>query len=102
MSGLARREARSRQVGRCTFIVVLFPEPPTEVECRLAGVTGAGEGKMPVWALEGTVEASEYYLRTTPYFETAAPEHAWINGIVVVAMGGRSPGGVKYELFEIL
>jgi Protein of unknown function (DUF3237) len=49
-----------------------------------------------------TVEASEYYLRTTPYFETAAPAYAWINGIVAVAMGGRSPGGVKYEVFEIL
>lgn len=49
-----------------------------------------------------TVDASEYYLRTTPYFETAAPQHAWLNGIVAVASGGRSPGGVEYEVFEIL
>jgi hypothetical protein len=48
------------------------------------------------------VDASEYYLRITPYFETAAPAHAWINGIVAVAIGGRSPGGVKYDVFEIL
>lgn len=48
------------------------------------------------------VSASEYYLRTTPYFETAAPAHAWLNGIVAVASGGRSSNGVEYEVFEIL
>jgi hypothetical protein len=49
-----------------------------------------------------TVDASEYYLRTTPYFETAAPAHAWLNGIIAVGKGGRCPGGVKYEVFEVL
>ena len=48
------------------------------------------------------VDPSEYYLRTTPYFETAAPQHAWLNQIVAVAQGGRRPGGVEYEVFEIL
>jgi hypothetical protein len=48
------------------------------------------------------VDPSEYYLRTTPYFETAAPAHMWLNGIVAVAKGGRRPGGVDYEVFEIL
>lgn len=48
------------------------------------------------------VDASEYYLRTTPYFETASPAHAWLNGIVSVAKGGRCPGGVEYDVFEIL
>ena len=49
-----------------------------------------------------SVDPSEYYLRTTPYFETGAPAHAWLNGIVAVAMGGRRPGGVEYEVFEVL
>lgn len=48
------------------------------------------------------VDPSEYYLRTTPVFETSAPEHAWLNGIVAVAKGARRPGGVEYEVFEIL
>jgi hypothetical protein len=48
------------------------------------------------------VDASEYYLRTTPCFETASKRHAWLNGIVAVAKGGRRPGGVEYEVFEIL
>jgi hypothetical protein len=48
------------------------------------------------------VDASEYYLRTTPYFETAAPRRAWLNQIVAVAQGGRRPDGVEYDVFEIL
>src|SRR5262249_26114835 len=48
------------------------------------------------------VDAADYYLRTTPYFETAPPKHAWRDGIVAVAKGGRAPGGVHYEVFEIL
>ncbi|MBB3461349.1 hypothetical protein FHT92_001965 [Rhizobium sp. BK377] len=48
------------------------------------------------------VDPSEYYLRTTPYFETAAPPHAWLNQIVAVAQGGRRAGGVEYDVFEVL
>lgn len=48
------------------------------------------------------VDGSEYYLRTTPYFETAAEHYGWINGIVAVAKGGRTPDGVRYEVHEIL
>ncbi|MBB3656685.1 hypothetical protein FHX15_001913 [Rhizobium sp. BK650] len=48
------------------------------------------------------VDPSEYYLRTTPYFETAAPRHEWLNQIVAVAQGGRRAGGVEYDIFEIL
>jgi hypothetical protein len=49
-----------------------------------------------------SVDASEYYLRTTPYFETASPAHAWLNGIVAVAAGRRQPGGVEYVVYEVL
>jgi len=48
------------------------------------------------------VAASEYYLRTTPYFETSAEKYSWINSIVAVAQGGRIPDGVRYEIHEIL
>jgi hypothetical protein len=66
------------------------------------GVRRASDEVSAMLARGEMVDASEYYLRTTPYFETAAPAHAWLNGIVAVASGGRSPGGVKYEIFEIL
>ena len=38
------------------------------------------------------VDRSEYYLRTTPYFETSSESYGWLNGIVAVAQGGRVPG----------
>jgi hypothetical protein len=49
-----------------------------------------------------SVAPSEYYLRIAPFFETASPAHAWLNRIVAVGMGERRPGGVTYDVFEIL
>lgn len=48
------------------------------------------------------VDPSEYYLRTAPFFETAAPRYAWLNNIVSVGVGERLPDGVIYTVFEIL
>jgi hypothetical protein len=49
------------------------------------------------------VAASEYYLRTAPFFETSSPGYAWLNTIVSVGVGERKPpDGVVYEVFEIL
>jgi hypothetical protein len=48
------------------------------------------------------VPASEYYLRTTPFFETADERYAWLNHVIAVGVGERSPNGVAYEVFEIL
>jgi hypothetical protein len=48
------------------------------------------------------VPASEYYLRTAPFFETASPDYAWLNKIVSVGIGERRPRDVLYEVFEIL
>ena len=49
-----------------------------------------------------SVEPSEYYFRTAPFFETAAPKYAWLNVIVSVGIGERRPDGVLYRVFEIL
>lgn len=48
------------------------------------------------------VAASEYYLRTSPFFETSVAEYDWLNKVVSVAIGARTPAGVTYEVFEIL
>ena len=48
------------------------------------------------------VDSSEYYLRTAPFFETGAPNYAWINSIVAVGIGERTPTGATYHVFEIL
>jgi hypothetical protein len=49
-----------------------------------------------------SVNASEYYLRTAPFFETAAPNYAWLNNIVAVGLGERTASGASYKVFEIL
>ena len=61
---------------------------PKEVMERIAG----GENVSP----------SEYYMRATPYYETASEKYGWLNRIVSVAYGHRMAGGAIYQVFEIL
>ncbi len=49
-----------------------------------------------------TVDPSEYYLRNTPYFETAADKYDWLNRIVAVGVGRRMPDHAAYDVFQIL
>jgi len=48
------------------------------------------------------VAASDYYLRTAPFFETSSAKYAWLNKIVSIGIGERQADAVKYEVFEIL
>ena len=47
------------------------------------------------------VDAGEYYFRTTPVFETGAPEYAWLNAIVAVAAGERRADAVIITAYEV-
>ena len=49
-----------------------------------------------------TVSPSEYYMRATPYYETASEKYGWFNRIVSVAYGHRMAGGAIYQVFEVL
>jgi hypothetical protein len=49
-----------------------------------------------------TVSPSEYYMRATPYYETASEKYGWLNRVVSVAYGHRMAGGAIYQVFEIL
>jgi len=48
------------------------------------------------------VDASESYQRIAPLFETASERYGWLNRIVSVGLGERTPGGVSYRVFEVL
>lgn len=61
---------------------------PDEVLRRLA----AGEN----------IDPSQYYMRTTPLFETGDQRYAWLNRIVCVATGARRPAAVELEVFEVI
>ena len=65
-----------------------FRHGPAEVLKRLA----AGEN----------IDPAQYYMRTTPLFETGDERYAWLNGVVCVASGARRPAAVELEVFEVL
>jgi hypothetical protein len=48
------------------------------------------------------VDASSYYFRTTPRFETGHPKYAFMNRLLAVAYGDRKAGGPIYTIDEIL
>jgi len=63
-----------------------------------AGVTDAFRDPAALEALD----PAAYYFRITPMFETAAEPYRWLNEIVAVGMGKRTPRGVDYRIFEVL
>lgn len=82
--------------------LLLLTEDDAQILMTYRGVRRASPEVDERLARGELVDRSEYYLRTTPYFETAADKYGWINGIVAVAEGGRIPGGVRYDVHEIL
>ena len=60
----------------------------------------------PEWVIERLnkgerVDPSEYYFRSTPYFETSSEKYGWLNRIVCVGVGDRTPKGPIYKVFQI-
>jgi len=60
---------------------------PAEVMTRLV----AGE----------PVDPETYYFRSTPFFETSAPELAWLNRTICVATGEREPDAVILNVYAV-
>ena len=48
------------------------------------------------------VDASSYYFRVNPLFETSAKKYDWINRVVAIAVGHRRADGPIYSVFEVL
>jgi len=90
--GVTELDARyTLETGDGTLIYVRnrgFRYGPAEVLKRLA----AGEN----------IDPAQYYMRTTPLFETGDKRYAWLNRMVCVASGARRPEAVELEVFEIL
>jgi hypothetical protein len=47
------------------------------------------------------VDPSLYYFRAAPVFETAAPEHAWLNRTIAVCSGVRTRDRVILDFFAV-
>jgi len=95
---LERADGSARQDVR----LVLQTDDGAAVLMTYSGVRHASAEVAARLARGELVDASEYYLRTAPFFETASEKYAWLNHLVSIAVGGRTPGGVAYRVFEIL
>jgi hypothetical protein len=49
-----------------------------------------------------TVPPSDYYIRIAPVFETEDRRYAWLNGILAVGCGQKTPFGIRHWIFSIL
>ncbi len=47
------------------------------------------------------VDPALYYMRTTPWFETSAPDYAWLNRTICVGTGARRAACVELDIHEI-
>jgi hypothetical protein len=47
------------------------------------------------------IDRSEYTFRTAVSIETSDPELAWLNDGVFIAVGGRQPRGVAYDVYLV-
>lgn len=66
---------------------------------------GIAAGETLPQALGGeNVPPSDYYFRTTPYFETSAPQYSWLNQTVAIGVGQLDLANrwVGYEIYEVL
>jgi hypothetical protein len=48
-----------------------------------------------------SVDREEYYFRTSLVFETAAKNYGWLNRLVAVGVGTRTPEGMMTDVFAI-
>ena len=49
-----------------------------------------------------TVDPSNYYFRTTTRFETGDERYLWLNKIVAICSGARTPNAVLLDFYEVL
>jgi hypothetical protein len=47
------------------------------------------------------VDPAQVYFRTTPRFETAAPDHQWLVRPLFIATGARHPDRVELNVFQV-
>jgi hypothetical protein len=82
--------------------LVLCTEEGEEILMQYEGIRHGAPDVMRRLAAGEPVADTEYYLRTTPRFETASERLAWLNHVVAVGVGRRLPEGAEYTVFEIL
>lgn len=47
------------------------------------------------------VDPAGYYIRIAMVFETAAPQHDWLNGVLAIGRGQRTEQGARHQLYIV-
>jgi hypothetical protein len=68
---------------------------------QAAGIRHGSPGVLERLAHGEEVAPTEYTFRTTVKIETSDPALAWMNNSVFIAVGGRRPNGVTYDVYRV-
>ena len=47
------------------------------------------------------IDPASYYFRIAPFFETQAPQYAWMNNLIAIGIGHRFAEGPVYSVFGV-
>jgi hypothetical protein len=56
---------------------------------------------IPRWAAGEEIPREEYYFAVTPYFETGAPQYAWLQQTIAIGIGQLVRGAVAYDVYAV-
>lgn len=77
------------------------PETGPAIVITNTGVRRASPEVAARLAAGELVDASQYYMRATPVFETGNPDYAWLTASVFVCAGERQPDHVIFTCYEV-
>lgn len=80
---------------------ILMTEDGVIVEILNPGLRTADARIADLLAQDQEVDPSAYYFRTTPRFEVAAEEYAWLRRSIFVARGIRKPDHVVIDFYFV-
>ncbi len=80
--------------------LLIRPDGIGEINVRATMQTD--DGTLIYTHYPGVLNFETGYFRTTPRFETASGDYAWLNNIVAVGVGESTETGVRYHIYQIL
>lgn len=95
----------ARDVLRLDARVVWETQDGAKIYVSYGGVLRPLKAAQKIAAQGGTKSDEDrraLYFRTNPIFETGDSRYLWLNDIVAIGIGSLIPGGVSYEVFEVL
>jgi hypothetical protein len=83
--------------------LLMIGDDDEPIYCHYNGVLRMDPGLGERLAAGESIDGSEMYFRSAPYFETASKKYAWLNDILAVGkMASFGGGNVLYDVFEVL